>query len=178
MYKYLALLRGVNVGGKNRVEMKTLKAVFEGLGFDNVSTYINSGNVIFESNLNDADELILQIRSALKENFTFDIHLIIRSRINIIKLAKLIPKDWQNDGIQKTDVLFLCKDYDNKKSLSLIKLVSRIDNAIYISGAIVWNIKVQDWSKSGMSKFTDSELYKNMTARNVNTVRKLAELVD
>jgi uncharacterized protein (DUF1697 family) len=48
--KYIALLRGINVGGNHKVEMKNLKALFESLGFSDVSTYINSGNVIFESN--------------------------------------------------------------------------------------------------------------------------------
>ena len=68
--------------------------------------------------------------------------------------------------------------FDNKKSLSLIKQVVGVDNVLYINGAIVWNIYVKDWGKSGMSKFTLSELYKNMTARNVNTVRKLAVLMN
>ena len=112
------------------------------------------------------------------ENFNFDIKVLIRNSSNIGKLAKKIPSDWQNDGVQKTDVLFLWDDFDNKKSLSLIKQVVGVDNVLYINGAIVWNIYVKDWGKSGMSKFTLSELYKNMTARNVNTVRKLAVLMN
>lgn len=177
MHKYLALFRGINVGGKHKVEMKRLKMVFEGAGFSNVVTYINSGNVIFESNESDADALILVIKKILKESFSFDIEVLIRKSSNITKLVKKIPSDWHNDGVQKTDVLFLWDDFDNKKSLSLIKRVDGIDRVLYISGAIVWNIKVKDWGRSGMSKFTTSELYKKMTARNVNTARKLGELM-
>jgi uncharacterized protein (DUF1697 family) len=178
MIKYIALLRGINVGGKNKVEMIKLKSVFENAGFHNVLTYINSGNVIFESNEKDVETLILVIKKVLRENFNFDIKVLIRNSSNIGKLAKKIPSDWQNDGVQKTDVLFLWDDFDNKKSLSLIKQVVGVDNVLYINGAIVWNIYVKDWGKSGMSKFTLSELYKNMTARNVNTVRKLAVLMN
>jgi uncharacterized protein (DUF1697 family) len=178
MIKYIALLRGINVGGKNKVEMMKLKSVFENAGFDNVLTYINSGNVIFESNEKDVDTLILEIKKILRESFNFDIKVLIRNSCNIGRLAKKIPGDWQNDSVQKTDVLFLWDDFDNKKSLSLIKQVAGIDNVLYISGAIVWNIKVKEWGKSGMNKFIASELYKNMTARNVNTVRKLADLMN
>jgi uncharacterized protein (DUF1697 family) len=177
MKKYLALMRGINVGGKNKVEMKKLKAVFEGLGFANVSTYINSGNVIFESEKNDTDQIIATIKSALKKNFTFDIQVIIRDQRNIKKLAESIPQSWTNDGVQKTDIIFLWADYDNKNSLKLIKQTKDIDNVIYFNGAIIWNIIVANYGRSGMNKFVGTELYKNMTARNVNTVRKLAELM-
>jgi len=177
MKKYLALLRGINVGGKNKVEMRKLKTVFENAGFSNVSTYINSGNVIFESKENDADKLISIIKMILK-NFDFEIQVIIRSSANISKLTKAIPADWQNNDVQKTDVLFLRADFDNKKSLNLIKQTPGVDNVIYVNGAIIWNVKRIDYNRSGMKKFIGTELYKNMTARNVNTVRKFSELMN
>ena len=177
MKKYLALLRGINVGGKNKVEMKSLKTVFEDAGFTEVSTYINSGNIIFKSTEDDEAKIASKIKSVLRDAFGFEIQIIIRSDSNIRKLARMIPDDWQNDGVQKTDVLFLWDDYDNKKSLSLIKQAKNIDNVLYAKGAIIWNILVKDYGKSGMNKFVGSKLYKNMTARNVNTVRKLAGLM-
>jgi uncharacterized protein (DUF1697 family) len=178
MNKYIALLRGINVGGKNKVEMKKLKTTFENADFSNVSTYINSGNVIFESKEKKVDKLVSEIKLILKKNFDFDIQLIIRSNINIYNLVKAIPDDWQNDTMQKTDVLFLWNDYDNKKSLNLIKQTPGVDNMVYINGAIIWNVKRAEYNRSGMRKFIGTELYKNMTARNVNTVRKLAELMN
>lgn len=176
MNKYIALLRGINVGGKNKVEMKKLKAVFVKAGFSNVSTYINSGNLIFDSQEEDINKLLGVIKVILRKNFPFAIQLVIRDSINITKLVKAIPQDWQNNDEQRTDVLFLWDDYDNKKSLGLIKQTPGVDNVIYIKGAIVWNLKRLEINRSGMKKFIGTELYKNMTGRNINTVRKLAEI--
>lgn len=177
MKKYLALLRGINVGGNKKVEMKKLKALFENLGFINVFTYINSGNIIFESKERDSDKLLAIIRSGLKKYFAFEIEVIIRDDQNIIKLAKTVPARWQNDTEQRTDVLFLWDEFDNRDSIKLVTQNKGIDNIIYVKGAIVWNIKRKDLSRSGMHKFIGTALYKNMTARNINTVRKLAGLM-
>lgn len=171
--KYVALLRGINVGGNNKVEMPKLKKVFEDLGYLNVSTYINSGNVIFDTSNVD----ISTLERALKKNFKFDIKVVVRDVKTIQKLCKAIPPEWGNDAEQKTDILFLWDEYDNKKSLGLIKINKDVDNLLYASGAIVWNVNRKDYKKSGMNKFIGSQVYKHMTSRNVNTTRKLLELM-
>lgn len=174
MKKYVALLRGINVGGNCKVEMKKLKAVFEDLGFEHVVTYINSGNVIFESN---QIEIVTTIETALHKNFRFPMRVIIRDAKNIQKLCAVLPDKWTNDTEQKTDVLFLWDHYDNKKSIDLIKTTD-VDTLIYVPGAIIWNVTRTDYNKSGMHKFIGSAVYKHMTARNVNTVRKLGEMME
>ncbi|MCK9345108.1 MAG: DUF1697 domain-containing protein [Candidatus Pacebacteria bacterium] len=171
--KYVALLRGINVGGNNKVEMSKLKKVFKDLGYENVLTYINSGNVIFDADKTD----VSVIERALKKNFKFDIKVVVRDLKNIQKLCKAIPKEWVNDPEQKTDVLFLWEEYDNKKSLDLININKDVDNLLYVSGAIVWNVQRKDYKKSGMNKLIGTPVYKHMTSRNVNTTRKLLELV-
>jgi hypothetical protein len=88
-----------------------------------------------------------------------------------------LPIDTLQRIFIKTDVLFLWEEFDNKKSLDLINKKEGIDNLIYVDGAIVWNVDRKDYTKSGMNKFINSVLYKNMTARNVNTVRKICELM-
>lgn len=174
--KYVALLRGINVGGHNKIEMKKLKAVFEGLGYLNVSTYINSGNVIFESE-KSPENLVSEIERVVQKIFGFAVKTLIRDAKNILKLANKIPSDWKNDSEMKTDVLFLWEEFDAKSSLKLIAVNQSIDRLLYIKGAIVWSIDRKNYGKSGMKKFIGTTLYKNMTARNVNTVRKLAELM-
>lgn len=171
--KYLALLRGINVGGNKKVDMASLKELFESLGFTAVSTYINSGNVIFESDNNDFSH----IESALEEKFGFEIKIVIRDEDTIRHLAETIPAEYENNAEQKTDILFLWDDFDSPNSIDLIQINPDIDNVQYISGAIVWNISKSNYSKSGMHKFIGSPVYKHMTARNINTVRKLAELM-
>jgi uncharacterized protein (DUF1697 family) len=177
MNKYVALLRGINVGGNNKVEMSKLKKIFEALGYKNVLTYINSGNIIFESTEIDPEKLTEEIERTLKKKFGFEIRCVLRDSDNIIKLTKTIPTKWTNDAEQKTDVLFLWKDFDHKDSIKLITTQIGVDNLKYIAGAIVWNISKENYSKSGMHKFIGTKIYKHMTARNVNTVRKLAELI-
>ena len=189
MTKYVALLRGINVGGNCRVDMKKLKEVFANAdgtaggatsaakSFQNVSTYINSGNVIFDSDEKDEVVLATEIESILYNTFGFKIPVILRNLSEIKKVAQAIPLEWTNDTEQKTDILFLWKNYCNKKTLNLIKKVENVDNLMYVSGTVIWNIDRKYYAKSGMNKFIGTEVYKNMTARNVNTVRKLLELM-
>ena len=176
MKKYVALLRGINVGGNNRVEMKKLKTVFESLGYANVSTYINSGNVIFESSKNEKD-LLVEIEKAIQKNFGLVIKTLICDSNNFEKLTKRIPADWKNDTKMRTDILFLWDFFDTKSLLKLIVSNKDVDRLICVPRAIVWNVDRKNFGKSGMKKFIGTELYKNMTARNVDTVRKLEGLL-
>lgn len=173
MTKYVALLRGINVGGNKKVEMPKLKKLFESLGFLNVSTYLNTGNAIFETDKKDLQTLI---EKALRKAFGFEIRIILRDAENIHNLCKVLPSHFTNDTEQKTDILFLWDEYNSKKSMSLIK-TSEVDTLGYIDGAIVWNVKREFYAKSGMGKFIGTTVYKNMTARNINTVRKLNDLM-
>lgn len=173
MTKYIALLRGINVGGNNKVEMKRLKTVFEQLGFTNVSTYINSGNVVFESS---SKPISKDIENAIQAEFGFAVPTLVRSTENLITLVKAIPDDWTNDTNQKTDVLFLWEEYDSAKTLDLITTNPDVDVLQYIEGCIVWHVDRTVYNKSGMHKFVGTQVYKHMTARNINTVRKLVEI--
>jgi uncharacterized protein (DUF1697 family) len=174
--RYVALLRAINVGGNNRVEMKKLKEVFESLGCTNVSTYINSGNVIFSST-NDEASLRNTIEQALEKSFSFTIPTLIRTKKNIQKVCAAIPDDIHNDDTMKADVLFLWDEYANKKTCKLITIKEEVDTLVYVDGAIIWTVSRENYTRSGMNKFIGTEVYKNMTARNVNTVRKLNQLL-
>lgn len=177
MIKYVALLRGINVGGNNKVAMPKLKKAFESMGFVNVRTYINSGNVIFETDEKDVNKLISKIEEYLAKNFGFSLRIVLRDCHNIKKLCKQIPDNWKNDLEQRTDVLFLWDDFDSKKSIELLNINAEVDNVKYISGAMVWNLLRANLNKSGMRKFIGTTIYKNMTARNINTLRKINELM-
>lgn len=175
--KYVSLLRGINVGGNKKVEMKKLREAFEKLGFKNVSTYINSGNVIFESDSPAEQEMLDSIEKTLSKTFGFEIKILIRSRENIHNICAQTSSEWRNDDSQRTDVLFLWDEFDKRESLELLAGKPGIDNLKYIDGAIVWNIDRSKYAKSAVNKFIGTLIYKNMTARNINTVRKLADLM-
>ena len=158
--------------------MQRLKKSFEKMGYENVSTYINSGNVIFETNKKNTAALASEIERALKKTFGFDIPTVVRDEKNIQKVAKAIPVKWENNKDQKTDVLFLWEKFDKKSTLKLIKTTPKVDTLKYIDGAIIWNVDRVKYNKSGMNDFIGTDVYKHMTARNVNTVWKLAVLME
>jgi uncharacterized protein (DUF1697 family) len=176
---YLALLRGINVGGNNKISMGELKLAFESLGFDKVTTYINSGNIIFNSNDDSSDDLAKVIEKAIEEKFGLEVKVLVKNYEQIKKLNENIPADWTNDLEQKTDILFLWEIVDYPKIVDEIEHTSKVDNLIYCESAIIWNIdRRQYFNGSRMNKLVGTKVYKNMTARNVNTVRKLKLLME
>ncbi len=174
---YVALLRGINVGGKTKVEMPRLKKLFEELGCENVSTYINSGNVIFKDE-RPANKLVSLIEEAIGKTFGLNIRVILRDLQNISKLCREIPESWTNDKDQKTDVLFLWNEINNPDIINKVVINPAIENARYIDGALVWNIGRENVTRGGGVKLIKTDFYKHMTARNINTVRKLYGLME
>lgn len=173
--KYTALLRGINVGGNRKVEMKKLKALFESLGYKNVSTYINSGNVNFESTKSNKT-LTKEIEKNIKKEFGFEVQTLVKSEKDMKRIAKAIPKNWLNDSTQRTDAAYLFPDIDDAKIINELPVKKEFMNIRYVRGAIYWNIKRENVYKSHLAKLTSNKLYKYMTIRNVNTVRYLAGL--
>lgn len=176
MMKYVAFLRGINVGGNSKVEMSRLKRVFSSLDYKNVKTYINSGNVIFSTDMHRA-HITDTVEDAIKHEFDISIPVVIRSCEEIEKIIRGVPEIWMNDTEQKTDVLFLWEEIDSKEVLEKLIIKPQIDNVLYIQGAIIWNVKRKNIGRSGLLKIVGTQLYKKITVRNINTVRKLERLM-
>ncbi len=170
---HVALLRGINVGGKNKVEMARLKTGFEALGMTSVRTYINTGNVIFEDRhgleASDFEELI-------RREFGLEIRVLVKGQDEMTAITDGIPEVWVNDSTMRCDVMFL---WDDRPSV-LDDLPARdgIDAVRYVPGAVIWQVDRANLTRSGMSKLVGTDLYRAMTARNANTVRKLVELMN
>ena len=173
---YVALLRGINVGGNNKIAMPNLSEVIEDLGFTEVATYINTGNIIFSSNSRDQQAISQQIESAIETGFGFEVNAIVRNHDNLKNLIEQIPESWQNDKQTKSDVMFLWPKTDNESVLSELT-IKDFDNVIYQPGAILWSVSRNNQSRSGMKKLFGTNVYKQMTIRNVNTVRKIWEIM-
>lgn len=171
--KYIALLRGINVGGNNRVEMARLKSVFEELGFKDVKTYINSGNVIFSAIKKDAKKLCSGIEKAIEKEFGFAVPTIVKSSDQLKVIAEAIPGDAKNDGDMKCDVLFLWDEVDSAGVLKDLDVKEGIDVVKYVPGAIIWSVKRADINKSRLLKIVGTPFYKKVTIRNCNTTRRL-----
>src|SRR5690625_5017388 len=102
----VALLRGINVGGKNKIDMKLLKQTFEKAGMNNVVTYINTGNIIFSYKGPSTIELPHILEKAIQDDFGLKIKVIIRNFDDISRVIKAIPATWKNDKEMKSDVMF------------------------------------------------------------------------
>lgn len=173
---YVALLRGINVGGNNKVEMKRLKATFESLGFTNVVTYINSGNIIFEELSKERDNIVGKVEKAIQKDFQLEIKVLVRSMEDMEAICQELPSTWIKNETMRTDVMFLWEKFDSPKVMEQLQ-ITPADNVKYLPGTVLWNVAGKDYRKSGISKLMGTELYRNMTVRNVNTVRKLHQIM-
>jgi uncharacterized protein (DUF1697 family) len=174
---YVALLRGINVGGHAVVSMKELKACLEHLGFQQVSTYINSGNIIFKDSGKDIRTITQLIESGIKAHCKMDIRVVIKSQKDLAAICKQMPHGWVTDKIMRTDVMFLWAEVDTPEMIAAIPVNPKVDRLLHVKGALIWNVTRKDYGKSKVPKMIGSKLYKNMTARNANTTRKLLELM-
>ena len=173
--RYIVLLRGINVGGKNRVEMVRLKSLLKTLGYTNIGTYLNSGNAMFDSedNLKSIEEILSK---AFEDEFGFSTPILIKSKAEIKAIADSIPDEWLNDKDQKTDVAYLFADVDNEGVLDEIPLKREFAEVLYVKGAVIWHIMKKDYNKSQLNKLIGRKIYQRMTVRNVNTARYLAKV--
>ena len=174
---YVALLRGINVGGKSKVDMAALREVVAALGCDDVRTYINSGNVLFRDPRSPRT-LVPRLEDAIEDRFGFRVAVQLRDLPALRRLCAKIPDDWTNDKEQRTDVVFIPATLDKPGLLDTIAHRPEIENVLHAPGAIVWNISRKNQSKGSTRQLIKSEIYPRMTIRNVNTVRKLRELLE
>lgn len=175
--KFVALLRGINVGGNNKVSMKDLKLSLENSGFNNVQTYINSGNVILSSSLS-TNEVNGLIEKTIKQTFGFEVKVLTISSVDFQRIVKDLPKNWTNDTDMRCDCLFLWEEVDSHDVLDSLTIKPGIDRVKYVSGAIFWSVDRNNVTRSGLAKIIGTPLYKKATIRNCNTVRKLTTLLD
>jgi uncharacterized protein (DUF1697 family) len=174
---YIALLRGINVGGNNKIDMKLLKKAFEQVGMDNVVTYINSGNIIFTSNIQVKTEIAQILETAISENFRLQIKVLILSLEDMESVMMSLPESWTNDDKMKSDVLFLWDHINDESVLDKLVIKPEIETVKYVPGAILWSMDKENVTKSGITKLVGTALYRQMTVRNVNTTRKVYALM-
>lgn len=176
--RYVALLRGINVGGVNKVSMADLKAAFEAAGMTAVRTYINSGNVIFSSALEGRTELTRLLRESVRDRGGVDVDVLLRDKGELRTIVEALPVDWRNDSSMKCDVVFLGDGMDAAAVLEELQPRPGIEDAFSVPGAVVWRVDRKDATRSRLTRIVGTPLYKQVTVRNCNTVRTLLELMD
>lgn len=177
MYQYLALLRGINVGGKSLIKMADLREAMVKDGFKNVSTYIQSGNVIFESAETDKQKLAKKLQKAISSNFNLDVDIVIFGAEQWCDAVKAAPSWWGKDDTWKHNMLVMVTD-DAKNVLTEIgELKPGIEKVEAGLGVVYQSTSWKDFGKTRSGKLASLPIYKKMTVRNYNTSVKLAELL-
>lgn len=174
--KYICLLRGINVGGNNKVPMSELRSCFEDAGYQNVTTYINSGNVIFESRETDEAVLVKQCESAIVNRFGFAVVCAIISRDELHRALAHAPA-WWGSGADKHNAIFAIAPATAQSIMNEVGVAKPEYESVAGHGKVIfWTAPLQTFSRSRYSKIVGTAVYKSITIRNENTTRKLAEL--
>jgi len=174
---FVALLRGINVGGNNPVPMARLGGVFIDTGFTDVKTYINSGNVIFRAAENDGVLLARRIQDAIETEFGFAVPVVLRSLDEMEAVVAAIPPSWVNDAQMRCDVMFLWAAIDSPGVVDKIPHKPGVEDLVYFPGAVVWRVDRDHVRQGAVPKMIGSDTYRQMTIRNVNTTRTLLTLM-
>ena len=174
--RYIALLRGINVGGNTMIKMADLKLRFEELGFRNVVSYINSGNIAFDANKTAEARLIDKIETALEPSFGRRVDVMVREQKDIERVIKNNPFDGQFDSHKEMHVLFLKDEMPPEKREQLLE--SALEGERYeVKGREIYCHLPTGVANSLMTKgFFEKKPKVSTTARNWRTVEKLAEL--
>ena len=150
--KYILLLRGVNVGGKNKVSMKELKEALELEGFDNVVTYINSGNIIFNSQ-EDIEVLEEKTVMVLKESFDLEVPVLIIEVSEVIKALEEAPLWWGSGDDSKHNAIFVVRKSSVDEVIKEVGTHKPEYEKVGCSGRIIfWSAPLKTFSRTRWSK--------------------------
>jgi uncharacterized protein (DUF1697 family) len=176
---YIALLRGINVGGKNIIKMEQLKQVFSDMFFSDVKTYIQSGNVIFQTLESDKLKLTDRIENQLQKTFSIEIKTLVLTADDLKETVENAP---ENFGIEpekfRYDVWFLLPSTTVKDVVSNLRLREGVDFLQTGKNVIYTSRLTSQMGKSYFSKIMQTQVSKNFTIRNWNTTATLLELTN
>jgi len=179
MEKYIALLRGINISGKNKIVMSELKAGFIELGYSAVSTHLNSGNVIFSCDVDDLAAIASAIKAMIKDKFDLDIPVFIISQKELEEVLNHAPDWWgSNDKEIYDNLIFMFP------ALSYDEFYNEVGNpkeeyekVHHYKNAIFWSFSRKNYQKTNWwSKTSSASISEKITIRTANTVRKIAQM--
>ena len=177
--QYLALLRGINVGGNNIIKMTDLKACFETMGFTDVATFIQSGNVLFKSIEKDKAKLTKKIEKTLSDSFNYKSLVVLTTYTQLETIVKTAPKGYgETPNEYRYDVLFLKEPFTAEEAIKTVKEREGVDHAYAGKGVLYFSRLISKAGQSYLTKIISLPVYQKMTVRNWNTTTKLFELMN
>lgn len=179
MKRYIALLRGINISGKKKIPMMELKKGFEKLGFIEVKTYLNSGNVIFSSGEEDTGNFSKQIETMIKSEFTLDIPVFIIAKEKLEDILNNAPDWWGNADKEIYDnLIFIIPPATfNEVFNQLGKPKEDFEKIKDYKNTVFWSFSRKDYQKTNWwSKTANANISNKLTIRTANTVKKIAQM--
>ena len=177
MNKYISLLRGINVSGKKIIKMSDLKLHYESLGFNNVQTYIQSGNAIFCSDEDNIKTVQRKIEDRIKEVYNFSVPVLVLSKREIEQIILKVPFDLNIVDITKLAVIFL--ETTPVKSLvkEILPFSTKTEQFVIIRDVIYFNCTIGFGKTKLTNNFFEKKLKVTATSRNWKTTSKLLQLI-
>ena len=176
--RYIALLRGVNVCGNNKIPMNGLKTCFEKAGFLNVVTYINSGNVIFDSEEESIIKLVRKCEEIIEKDFELSIRVALIDATTLKEVLANAPKWWGEDPDAKHNAIFIIPPTTAKEVIEDVGDIKPEYEQLYAYKEVIfWSASIKTFSRTRWSKVVGTRSYQNVTIRNANTTKKLLERV-
>jgi uncharacterized protein (DUF1697 family) len=176
---YVSLLRGINVSAQKRIKMEELRSLYAALGFRNVQTYIQSGNVVFQSQNPDAVELSRNIEASIEGHFGYSVSVVMRRRSDLHRILDHNPflRD-RDEDITKLCVVFLAASPD-PSALNEISTVKDPYDEFQVMGREIYLFCPHGFARTKLSNnFFERKLKVSATTRNWKTVNKLYEMTD
>ena len=170
--KYVALIRGINVGGNSMIAMAELREAFGKEGFTNVSTYINSGNVLFETTEKKVASLEHNLEQIIDKKFRIRTKVVIRTDREIRRILEELPAAWNSKEF-RCYIAFIKNPMTPKEIAQGTKPKEGTDYVGIGNGVVYLVTKKSGLTKSGFTKLIGTKIYQYMTMRNLNTVKKL-----
>ena len=178
--EYVALLRGINVGGKNKVVMSELREQIAAEGFGHVRTYINSGNLLFEAEPNTPRENVAQaVEDVLARHYDFPIRLALLTAQDYLAELHSLP-DWWHGEVARRDALFYTRGLDRDHVRERIEAMELGDEAVHFGEhAVFWGkFDEKSFLKTAYHKrLLREDFYRQVTIRSGSTVEKIAAML-
>lgn len=177
--RYILLLRGINVGGKNKVSMSDFKKLLLSLGFENVYSYINSGNIFFTSAEN-RESCVSKIIDIIEGNYDFSIPFALLTKEEYLKDREELP-DWWNGEHARKDVLFFSISSNKSEILDFIDKITFHNEIVHIGRHAVFWVKYDESEflrTTYHKKLMKQSFYREITIRNGKTFEKIADLLE
>lgn len=178
MKRYVALLRGINVGGRNAVAMAELREAFEAGGYLAVSTYIQSGNVLFDSAA-PSDSLPVELEAMLERRLGVRLVVVVRSNQQLRNIVDKAPAGFGGEpNIYHSDVIFLKAPLSSKQAMRVVERREGVDQVWTGTGVLYFARLSERLAQSRMSRIVGTPEYQQMTIRSWTTTTKLLGLLE